>query len=67
MFRPQFVRRIHVCILLLIVLLVNSVPLNAQENEWLPAPTGPYQVGTTTYHWVDETRDEVLTDSNAQQ
>ncbi len=34
----------------------------AQEDDWLPAPTGSYQVGTTYYHWVDETRDEVFTD-----
>jgi dienelactone hydrolase len=36
--------------------------VSAQENEWLLAPTGPYQVGTTFYHWIDETRDETLTD-----
>lgn len=34
----------------------------AQKDDWLPVPTGPYKVGTTMYHWVDETRDEVFTD-----
>jgi hypothetical protein len=27
----------------------------------LPQPTGPYAIGTTTYHWVDAARDEVIT------
>jgi hypothetical protein len=29
-----------------------------QPGEGLPAPTGPYAVGRTTYHWRDERRDE---------
>jgi predicted dienelactone hydrolase len=28
----------------------------------LPKPTGPYAVGTVTYHWIDSTRTEVFTD-----
>jgi predicted dienelactone hydrolase len=27
----------------------------------LPHPTGPYAIGTVTYHWVDADRDEVIT------
>lgn len=27
-----------------------------------PRPTGPYAIGTLTYHWVDTARPEVLTD-----
>jgi predicted dienelactone hydrolase len=31
-----------------------------------PHPTGPYQIGTLTYHWVDAARPEVFTaDPNA--
>ena len=26
-----------------------------------PAPTGPYGIGTVTYHWVDDERDETFT------
>ncbi len=55
--RPLFV--------LIIALLVAAGLLpsvTAQEDSWLPAPTGPYQVGTALYFWVDETRDEVFTD-----
>ena len=30
-----------------------------------PHPTGPYEIGTLTYHWVDESRAEIFTaDSN---
>ncbi|WP_257455196.1 alpha/beta hydrolase family protein [Archangium lipolyticum] len=29
----------------------------------LPAPTGPYAVGTTTFDWVDTSRDETFTDA----
>lgn len=25
-----------------------------------PEPTGPYAIGTTTYHWVDAERPEIL-------
>jgi len=45
------------------LLLVQRVlPLAAQGEDWLPAPTGPYQVGTALFHWVDVTRDETYTD-----
>lgn len=27
----------------------------------LPVPTGPYAIGTLTYHWVDSAREEVFT------
>ena len=31
----------------------------------LPRPSGPYQVGTVTYHWLDAERDETFTDDPA--
>jgi len=49
---------------LLIAMLVGGVfpwPVGGQASNWLPVPTGPYQVGTTTYHWIDESRPEVFT------
>lgn len=36
-------------------------PVTAQES-FLPAPTGPYLVGTTSRHWIDEDRDETFTE-----
>ncbi len=30
-----------------------------------PQPSGPYRVGTVTYHWIDATRDETFTDDPA--
>ena len=32
---------------------------SAQPGELLPAPTGPYAVGRTSYHWLDERREDV--------
>ncbi|MCJ8014635.1 hypothetical protein MUG84_23395 [Paenibacillus sp. KQZ6P-2] len=29
----------------------------------LPQPSGPNQIGTLTYHWVDKTRPEIFTDN----
>jgi hypothetical protein len=51
------------CALLIVTLVSVLFPWTAagQANNWLPAPTGPYQVGTTTYHWVDESRPELFT------
>ncbi|MBN1679020.1 MAG: hypothetical protein JW966_01925 [Anaerolineae bacterium] len=37
------------------------LPVAGQASNWLPTPTGPYQVGTTSYHWVDEARPEIFT------
>ena len=31
----------------------------------LPRPSGPYRVGTVTYHWLDAGRDETFTDDPA--
>ncbi len=50
---------------LLIVLLISGLfprPVGGQASNWLPVPTGPYQVGTTTYHWVDASRPEIFTE-----
>jgi dienelactone hydrolase len=51
------------CVLLMAMLVGALLPWSvaAQEDNWLPTPTGPYQVGTTTYHWVDESRPEIFT------
>ncbi len=55
--RPLFV-------LMIVSLVTAGIPCSvaAQEDSWLPAPSGPYQVGTALYHWVDENRDETFTD-----
>jgi hypothetical protein len=54
--------RVLVTVALLLLLGGAVLPLSAQADSWLPAPTGPYQVGTAFYHWVDETRDEIVTE-----
>lgn len=53
---------VQVLVVLLILVGSTALPMAAQTGEWLPAPTGPYLVGTTTFHWADETRDEIFTD-----
>jgi hypothetical protein len=30
------------------------------ERNFFPPPTGPYEIGTLTYHWVDTQRGEVF-------
>lgn len=62
MFRPKLFWRIPIAVSLVLSFVLSTLPISAQEDKWLPSPTGPYQVGTTYYHWVDETRDEVFTD-----
>ena len=50
------------CALLMVMLVGGSLQSAAgQPDNWLPSPTGPYQVGTTTYYWVDESRPEIFT------
>jgi len=44
--------------LLVVVTLVCCITVAAQEDNPLPAPTGPYDVGVIWRHWVDESRDE---------
>lgn len=50
-------------ILIVFAVLLMCITVQAQEDaNWLPAPTGQYQVGTTFYHWMDDARDELMTD-----
>ncbi len=57
------ISRCVVSVVLIVTLALAIAPFaGAQEEDWLPTPTGPYQVGTTFYHWVDESRDELFTD-----
>jgi len=37
-----------------------TIPSASNQVE-LPAPTGPYPVGRTTFHWVDKSREEAET------
>lgn len=51
---------------LIALLSLPSVSL-AQDPQFtnstlLPAPTGPYQIGRTSRHWVDESRNETFTE-----
>ncbi len=48
-------------VFILALLTVSLASAQAEPIEY-PAPTGPYQVGSTYRHWVDESRDETLTD-----
>jgi hypothetical protein len=41
--------------------LLRLSPSSSSPGVALPAPTGPYATGRTTFHWVDENRDEALT------
>lgn len=61
-------------ILLSVLLAALSLPTvsAAQGPEpvdisMFPAPTGPYQVGRITQHWVDASRDELLSEAEGDQ
>jgi dienelactone hydrolase len=43
------------------LLAISSRGAVAKEEITLPAPSGPYQVGTISYHWIDQTREEQWT------
>lgn len=53
-------------VLLVLILSLLAVSIVAAQSteipEYLPTPTGPYQIGSTYRHWLDESRDETLTD-----
>lgn len=38
-----------------------NVTSACEEPILLPEPTGPHQIGTLTYHWIDRSRPETLT------
>jgi hypothetical protein len=41
-----------VIVTLMVLLTAAGLPLSvsAQEGDWLPSPTGPYQIGMALYH-----------------
>lgn len=56
----------HILVPLLILLLSGVSMAEAQDRTTeFPAPTGPYQVGSTYRHWVDDSRREMLTEDPA--
>ena len=48
-------------ILLVVALLAASLALMIEPLPSLPAPSGPFSVGSEVFHWTDTARDEVLT------
>jgi predicted dienelactone hydrolase len=50
-------------VLILSLLAVSLAAAQPAEIIEFPAPDGPYQVGSTYRHWVDQSRDETLTDA----
>jgi pimeloyl-ACP methyl ester carboxylesterase len=51
-----------VLVLLVFVLIAIPGAATAQEAQDYPAPTGPYQVGKTSRHWVDNSREETFSE-----
>ncbi len=61
-------------ILISVLLAALSLPMvssaqgpQPQDISMSPAPTGPYQVGRITRHWVDASRDELLSEAEGDQ
>jgi hypothetical protein len=64
----------NLLILIGVLLAILSLPIasSAQDPQpvdisMFPAPTGPYQVGRITRHWVDASRDELLSEDEGDQ
>lgn len=62
---PQNKRRSKLAVVLLalggvLLVAITAVLPIALPVPHLPEPTGPYHVGTVTYHWVDDSRQEIL-------
>lgn len=51
-------RRVFVLAVIAAVSLLTATIIAAQEENPLPAPTGPHAVGVVWRQWVDESRDE---------
>lgn len=59
----QNVKRLFLGLLLLLGFSIIAFAQNdATTESTLPAPTGSYQIGRTTQHWIDTSRDEPNTD-----
>jgi pimeloyl-ACP methyl ester carboxylesterase len=52
-------RRFVVLVVITAAFLMASSVTGAQEDNPLPAPTGPHEVGVVWRHWVDDSRDEI--------
>lgn len=50
-------------VLVLLLTLTTLPPMILPVIE-LPQPTGPYQIGTETYHWIDQSREEWFTEED---
>lgn len=47
--------------LLALLAIVSIAAWAVLPFPWVPKPPGPYAVGTKTYRWIDESRDEIST------
>jgi dienelactone hydrolase len=52
---------------LIVGIAVFALPIHAQEGLAFPEPTGEYQVGRTSYTFVDENREEAFTEETGDQ
>ena len=48
-----------------VILAVGVAALLLLPVPRLPTPSGPYDIGTVTYHWVDEAREEIYAGDGA--
>ena len=62
--RPRPIKRLRLVLLTSLLLAALGAGLVALGRGLLPAPSGPYAVGRTTYRWVDDSRPETMTDAS---
>jgi hypothetical protein len=53
-------KKLYVMVMLVLAVALSTA-VSGQEGDWLPTPTGPFDIGTVSYYWVDEARGEVFT------
>ncbi len=58
----RFAIRFAICLATLALAIV-AIQSFAFPVFHFPLPTGPYEIGTMTYHWVDENRPEIFTEN----
>ena len=54
-------QRIAIRVVITLLLIITTIVVQAQEMTTNYDPSGPYQVGVTSRHWIDESREEIYT------
>ncbi|GMK39270.1 carboxylic ester hydrolase [Paenibacillus sp. CCS19] len=65
--RPMFIRRLGAALLAILLAVIAAAPPTLLPVFSLEQPGGPYAIGTSVYHWTDESRSERASDDPSRQ